>query len=403
MYSKAPESIPFLIAPLHADGTERMPPGRINATGNRTAVATAVSTASWLVLRVVVSEPISPTLPNFVARTLRVTKAKFEAMAVRKPNMVKESSEEEARATPRKTGAREAYTMGWKTCPRINAEAMAFTAGSSAFTTCVKDTATAPSDATVATCPAEKAAPTGANLRRSLLVTLGTWTRPVAHMSMAMGIPAANWIHETAHVASKQLNSFLFWMLYCTLKKYHSPTKIGSFTLLKSFNGPEGSDSFSGSAASSPSFSGSAAEAAAALAAAKAVAAKTRDTGASAGAPRALGAAAAALSAKPARGRGSASACCGSWRRCCCRAPRCPAGGTWNARPELRLSTATEASATSTNSPAGSSSGRARGADRRAMPPLSTRGEPHRQQKATRRQRSATRGTGARRLGPAGA
>mmetsp|Transcript_2217 Transcript_2217/g.4962 ORF Transcript_2217/g.4962 Transcript_2217/m.4962 type:complete len:203 (-) Transcript_2217:478-1086(-) len=202
------------MAAAHAAGAEMMPPGRRSARGRSTSVATHVRTASWFVFRVTVSSPISPTLPNFVASTLRVTKNRFEAMAVKKPNMVKDSSLDDARATPRKTGAREAYTIGWKTWPKTSADAMAFTAGSSALTTWVKDTATAPREATVATWPAAKAAPTGESLMRSSLVTLGFATRPVAHIRQAIGMPAASWNQDTAQVAVKQPRSFLFRMLY---------------------------------------------------------------------------------------------------------------------------------------------------------------------------------------------
>mmetsp|Transcript_98697 Transcript_98697/g.318274 ORF Transcript_98697/g.318274 Transcript_98697/m.318274 type:complete len:291 (-) Transcript_98697:253-1125(-) len=223
--------MPFAMAACQAAGAESSPPGRSRASGNTIAVATMVSTASWLVLRSIISVPMSPVLPNLVASTLRVTKAKFEAMAVAKPNIVKESSEEEARATPANTGNRDAYTMGWNTCPKIRAEAMALTAGSKAFTTCVKDTATAPREATVSTWPAAKAAPTGASLRMSAVVTFGLTTNPVAHMSMEMGMPAASCMKETAQVASKAFISILFWMLYWTLKKYQQPTKMGSLSL----------------------------------------------------------------------------------------------------------------------------------------------------------------------------
>jgi len=57
-----------------------------------------------------------------------------------KPNIVKVTSEAEASATPRTIGINEAYNEGWKTSPSMNADAMALTTGSSALTTCVKET-----------------------------------------------------------------------------------------------------------------------------------------------------------------------------------------------------------------------------------------------------------------------
>mmetsp|Transcript_88358 Transcript_88358/g.248909 ORF Transcript_88358/g.248909 Transcript_88358/m.248909 type:complete len:277 (-) Transcript_88358:499-1329(-) len=214
MYSRVPAVTPLFNAEFHAAGAYKRPPRTNKEKGRSTAAATKVRTANWFVFRVVVSSPMSPTLPNFVASTFRATKKKFEAMAVAKPKAVKESSEEEARATPAKTGRSDMYTTGWNTCPRTNAEAMAFTAGSSAFTTCVKDTATAPRDATVATWPNEKASPTGASLTTSLLETEGVFTRPVPHMKSAIGMPAASWIQETAKMAGNTFSNFLFWMLY---------------------------------------------------------------------------------------------------------------------------------------------------------------------------------------------
>ena len=76
--------------------------------------------------------------------------------------------------------------------PKMSAEAMAFTAGSSALTTWVKDTATAPRDATVATWPAAKAAPTGASCSSSLFFSLGARSSPELHMKRAMGMPDAS-------------------------------------------------------------------------------------------------------------------------------------------------------------------------------------------------------------------
>mmetsp|Transcript_97920 Transcript_97920/g.292514 ORF Transcript_97920/g.292514 Transcript_97920/m.292514 type:complete len:231 (+) Transcript_97920:921-1613(+) len=228
----------------------------------------------------------------------------------------------------------------------MSAEAMAFTAGSNALTTCVKETATAPREATVATWPAEKAAPTGASLRRSLFVTLGTCTRPLAHMSMAIGTPTASWIQETAQVASKQLRSFLFSMLYCTLKKYQSPTKITSLLLSKSCLRALGFSSASGSDA--------------ALAAARAVAARTIGRDAS---MEAVGATATpGRWAEPVKGRLSAGGCCCRAWTCCRGTARRPAGGAWNAWPRPPLRVRTAASATSAASVAGRSTGLARAA-----------------------------------------
>mmetsp|Transcript_63792 Transcript_63792/g.152127 ORF Transcript_63792/g.152127 Transcript_63792/m.152127 type:complete len:325 (-) Transcript_63792:226-1200(-) len=221
---------PAFIALAHAAGMASRPPGANRARGSSTAVATAVNTASWFVFRVVASSPMSPTEPNLVARTLRVTKKKLEAIAVANPNAVNESSLADAKATPANTGSSEQYTRGWKTWPSKKAEATAFTAGSKALTTWVKLTATAPKEATVATCPPAKAAPTGASLASSPAVTLGFFKSPVIHISPAIGIPAAIWIQDTAMLASKAFSRSLFWMLYCTLKKYHRHTYTGSFT-----------------------------------------------------------------------------------------------------------------------------------------------------------------------------
>mmetsp|Transcript_34022 Transcript_34022/g.97859 ORF Transcript_34022/g.97859 Transcript_34022/m.97859 type:complete len:201 (+) Transcript_34022:998-1600(+) len=170
-------------------------------------------------------------------------------------------------------------------------------------------------------------------------------------MSMAMGMPAASWIHETAQVASKQLRSLLFWMLYWTLKKYHSPTKIGSLNLLKSSIGPLAF--FSTFTASSPS--DSADESAAALAAAKAVAAKISDMGASMEALEEPGTAA-DHSAAPASGGACASGRCANGWACCHCDTRRPGVGTWKAW--LRLLTV--AHATNTTSTAGKSADLAR-------------------------------------------
>eukprot|EP00442_Polarella_glacialis_P007940 CAMPEP_0115114618 /NCGR_PEP_ID=MMETSP0227-20121206/42171_1 /TAXON_ID=89957 /ORGANISM="Polarella glacialis, Strain CCMP 1383" /LENGTH=108 /DNA_ID=CAMNT_0002515067 /DNA_START=299 /DNA_END=625 /DNA_ORIENTATION=- len=99
--------VPALMAAAQALGIESSPPGKNRAIGNSTAEAMMVNTMSWLVFLVVLSSPKSPTLPYFTESTLRVTNMMLDNMAVRNPNIVKESSPDEARATPKKTGANE--------------------------------------------------------------------------------------------------------------------------------------------------------------------------------------------------------------------------------------------------------------------------------------------------------
>ena len=79
--------------------------------------------------------------------------AKLEVMAERKPSHVKETSDTEAMTTPATTGRRLAYTGKGKMELRKMADPTTLTNGSIDLTTWVKDTATAPRDTTVETCP----------------------------------------------------------------------------------------------------------------------------------------------------------------------------------------------------------------------------------------------------------
>ena len=85
----------------------------------------------------------------FATKTLRATLKIFDVLAARKLSIEKESSDVHVRMIPKKTGTKHKYTRGWKTLPRTTVEAMAFSAGSPALMTYVKDTAAVLTDITV--------------------------------------------------------------------------------------------------------------------------------------------------------------------------------------------------------------------------------------------------------------
>lgn len=147
--------------------------------------------------------------------------AKLLVIAEQKPSQVNDTSETDAKMTPKTTGSSEAYTGNGKKDLRNIAEPTTLTNGSIAFTTCVNDTATAPRDTTVATCPTVCPMEIGRSVFTAEFGTTGFLRIPNIHCGNTYITPMSSWIQDTNHGTGNQFKTRLFEMLYTILKAYH--------------------------------------------------------------------------------------------------------------------------------------------------------------------------------------
>jgi len=82
--------------------------------------------------------------------------------------------------------------------------------GSSAFTTCVLDTAPAPSDTTVAAWPAPCARLIGSAAPRAARTSRGAARAPAAHAAAEYAAPTPSCAHAASHGSAHALSTRLF-------------------------------------------------------------------------------------------------------------------------------------------------------------------------------------------------
>mmetsp|Transcript_8414 Transcript_8414/g.18005 ORF Transcript_8414/g.18005 Transcript_8414/m.18005 type:complete len:226 (-) Transcript_8414:255-932(-) len=157
-------------------------------------------------------------------QTARKPKVKFEAMAVRKPVQLKESSPAEARPTPKMMGIRDSRAGRGVLSPRISFASTTLNAGSSVFTVWVREIATAANEMFAAMCPSaciDAGPKIDANSFFEMTLSNEAPLKPRTYMNTQYTRPTTTCTVETVHGKGKYLKMDLLSRLKPMFRAYH--------------------------------------------------------------------------------------------------------------------------------------------------------------------------------------